>query len=69
MSTFSNAAGDWGGSGYGALLYTPATHPGLFAAAAPWLGGRDFKELLLQYPRACVVLVLVRDMESGGCLG
>ena len=23
-------------------------HPGLFAAASPWLGGEDFKDLMLQ---------------------
>lgn len=66
MSIFSNHAGDWEGSGYGSLLYTPAVHPGLFAAAGPWLGGDDFKSLLLQYPNSCVVLVLVRDSSGAG---
>ncbi|PRW45373.1 Long-chain-alcohol oxidase FAO1 [Chlorella sorokiniana] len=65
MSIFSNRVGDWEGSGYGCLLYTPAVHPGLFAAASPWLGGEDFKDLMLQYPNACVVLVLTRDSGSG----
>jgi long-chain-alcohol oxidase len=65
MSTFSRGAADWEGSGYGALLFTPATHPGLFAAATPWVGGRDYKRLMLQYPNACVVLVLTRDSGSG----
>lgn len=65
MSIFSNQAGDWEGGGYGSLLYTPAVHPGLFAAAAPWLGGDDFKHLMLQYPNCCTVLVLTRDSGSG----
>lgn len=29
-------------------LPRPQVHPGLFASAAPWLGGQDFKELMLQ---------------------
>lgn len=41
-------------------------HPGLFAAAGPWLGGADFKSLMLQYPNCCVVLVLVRDSSGAG---
>ncbi|KAL4422311.1 hypothetical protein ABPG75_008508 [Micractinium tetrahymenae] len=66
MSIFSTHTGDWEGSGYGSLLYTPAVHPGLFAAAGPWLGGEDFKSLMLQYPNCCVVLVLVRDSSGAG---
>ncbi|KAL4425046.1 hypothetical protein ABPG77_001824 [Micractinium sp. CCAP 211/92] len=66
MSIFSTHVGDWEGSGYGSLLYTPSVHPGLFAAAGPWLGGADFKSLMLQYPNCCVVLVLVRDSSGAG---
>eukprot|EP00887_Chlorella_sp_A99_P002220 scaffold21.g2220.t1 len=46
--TIINHVGHWEDGGYGALLYTPAVHPGLFAAAAPWIGGQDFKDLVLQ---------------------
>lgn len=65
MSIFSNEVAHWENSGYGALLYTPAVHPGIFASAAPWLGGEDYKRLMLQYPNACIVLVLTRDQDPG----
>jgi choline dehydrogenase-like flavoprotein len=65
MSVFSRQVADWQGTGYGALLYNPAAHPGLFAAAAPWLSGRDFKDLLQQYRNSVAVLVLVRDQGCG----
>jgi long-chain-alcohol oxidase len=66
MSVFSRYGAHWEDSGYGYILYTPATHPGLFAAAAPWLGGTNYKELMVQYPNAVPVLVLVRDSGNGG---
>lgn len=66
MSVFSRHGAQWETSGYGYVLYTPATHPGLFAAAAPWLGGTSYKELMVQYPNAVPVLVLVRDSGNGG---
>ncbi|EFN52938.1 hypothetical protein CHLNCDRAFT_137296 [Chlorella variabilis] len=65
MSVFSNDVGDWEGSGYGSLLYTPAVHPAFFAGGAPWVCGEDYKELMLRYPEACVVRVLVRDQDAG----
>jgi len=65
MSKFSMEGGDWGETGYGALLFTPAAHPGLFAAAAPWHGGRAFKDLFLKFPNAVAVLILVRDRGAG----
>ncbi|PSC68186.1 Long-chain-alcohol oxidase FAO1 isoform A [Micractinium conductrix] len=65
MSIFSNQVGDWEGGGYGSLLYTPSVHPGLFAAAAPWVGGADFKEVMLRFKDCCTVLVLVRDSGCG----
>ena len=33
--------------------------------AAPWLGGASYKELLLDYPNACEILVLTRDRDAG----
>lgn len=46
-------------------LSLPQVHPGLFAAAAPWVSGEDHKELMLQYADCCIVLVLVRDQDAG----
>jgi long-chain-alcohol oxidase len=66
MSVYSRHGAKWESSGYGFVLYTPATHPGLFVAAAPWLGGTAYKDLLLQYPNAVPLLVLVRDSGNGG---
>ncbi len=68
MSVFSRHGANWDSSGYGYVLYTPATHPGLFAAAAPWLGGTAYKDLMVQYPNAVPVLVLVRDSGIGGTI-
>ena len=65
MSVFSRQEADWEGSGYGCVLYNPATHPGLYAAAAPWTSGSDYKELILQYQNVVPVLVLCRDRGSG----
>ena len=66
MTVFSRECAEWEGSGYGSVLYTPATHPGLFSLAAPWTSGRAYKELMLQYPDAVPVLVLVRDTNANG---
>lgn len=66
MSVFSRECAQWEGSGYGCVLYTPATHPGLFAAAAPWTGGQAYKDIMLAYPNAVPVLVLVRDTNTNG---
>ena len=66
MSIFSKEASAWESSGYGSILYTPAVHPGLFAAAAPFTGGHDFKDLIVQYPNAVAVLVLTRDSNDTG---
>lgn len=65
MSIFSKQAAQWESSGYGCVLYTPASHPGLFAAACPWLNGADFKSLALEYPNTVPILVLVRDTVGG----
>jgi len=66
MSVYSRHGANWESSGYGYVLYTPATHPGIFAAAAPWLGGTAYKDLLIQYPYVVPLLVLVRDSGNGG---
>jgi long-chain-alcohol oxidase len=65
MSIFSKEAAEWESSGYGCILYTPASHPGLFAAACPWINGADFRNLALEYPNTVPILVLVRDTVGG----
>lgn len=65
MSIFSKEAAEWESSGYGCMLYTPASHPGLFAAACPWLNGADFRNLALEYPNTVPILILVRDTVGG----
>lgn len=65
MSTFSAARGDWEGSGYGSLLYTPQVLPGSVLSSMPWLGQADFKKYMARLPDASLFLTIVRDREEG----
>ncbi len=51
--------------GYGVKFETAPVHPGLFAIAAPWRSGAQFKNLMAKYPRLSVVGILARDREGG----
>lgn len=65
MSTFSAARGDWEGSGYGSLLYTPQVLPGSVLSSMPWLGQADFKKYMARLPDASLFLTIVRDRGEG----
>lgn len=52
-------------SGYGAIIQTPALHPGMFSALMPWLSGTDIKRRLLKFSRTAHILILARDKGSG----
>ncbi|OAY85436.1 Long-chain-alcohol oxidase FAO4A [Ananas comosus] len=65
ITCMSTALAEWDGSGYGAVLQTPALHPGMFAALTPWLSAADFRERMLRFARTAHVFALVRDKGSG----
>eukprot|EP00803_Ostreobium_quekettii_P010515 evm.model.scf_1182.2 EVM.evm.TU.scf_1182.2 scf_1182:13808-20825(+) len=65
MSSYSNQAADWQGSGYGALIEVASCHPGVYCSSTPWFSAKEFKKLALRYSDAVIGLVLCRDMDSG----
>ncbi|KAG6608020.1 Long-chain-alcohol oxidase FAO4A, partial [Cucurbita argyrosperma subsp. sororia] len=52
------------GSG-GAVIQTPALHPGLFSILMPWLSGTNIKQRMRKFSRTAHVFVLARDKGSG----
>lgn len=66
MTTVSNAvAAGPAGDNYGAKLECPSVHPGLAGVLVPWLGGRQFKEFMLDFRRTAMQIALVRDRDAG----
>ena len=51
--------------GYGFLVESAQATTGLFAAASPWLSGRDHKERMLAWPRCAPFINLTRDRGHG----
>ncbi|KAL1556927.1 long-chain-alcohol oxidase [Salvia divinorum] len=52
-------------SGYGAILQTPALHPGMFSALMPWSSGADMKGRMVKFSKTAHVFALARDKSSG----
>ncbi|GAB4819154.1 hypothetical protein N2152v2_006200 [Parachlorella kessleri] len=65
MLTYSKQVAHWEDGGYGALLYTATTHPMVYSLMVPWIGGGDYKDLLLQFNNQCTMLPLLRDQSAG----
>lgn len=65
MTAMSTVVGNFEGSGYGAVIQTPALHPGMFSALIPWVSGRDMKDRMCKFSRTAHVFVLARDKGSG----
>ncbi|KAJ9556240.1 hypothetical protein OSB04_010854 [Centaurea solstitialis] len=40
MTAMSTVVAEFKGSGYGAVIQTPALHPGMFSALMPWVSGQ-----------------------------
>jgi acyl-CoA reductase-like NAD-dependent aldehyde dehydrogenase/choline dehydrogenase-like flavoprotein len=51
--------------GYGFLVESAQATTGLFAAASPWLSGRDHKERMLAWSRCAPFIHLTRDRGHG----
>ncbi|KAI3823792.1 hypothetical protein L1987_05234 [Smallanthus sonchifolius] len=65
MTAMSTVVGDFKGSGYGAVIQTPALHPGMFSALMPWVSSSDFKTRMSRFSRTAHIFALARDKGSG----
>lgn len=65
MSRVSKQFADLDGRGYGVILETAPTHPGLYGLAYPWTSGREHKHLIQQTDHVANIIVLTRDAYGG----
>ncbi|KAI4327907.1 hypothetical protein L6164_020316 [Bauhinia variegata] len=65
MTAMSPVVAEFEKSGYGAVIQTPALHPGMFSALMPWVNGRDIKDRMRNFSRTAHVFALARDHGSG----
>lgn len=65
MTAMSTVVADFEGSGYGAVIQTPALHPGMFSVVMPWISGTDMKDRMSRYSRTAHIFALARDKGSG----
>jgi choline dehydrogenase-like flavoprotein len=61
VSQFNNLSGD----GYGVVLETAPTHPGLAALVMPWADGHQHKTVMRQLANLSNILTITRDRDSG----
>ncbi|XP_042478622.1 long-chain-alcohol oxidase FAO4A-like [Macadamia integrifolia] len=65
VANFEVSSDGGSGGGYGAVIQTPALHPGMFSALIPWLSGIDIKERMCKFSRTAHIFALARDKGSG----
>lgn len=65
MTAMSSVVGEFDKSGYGAVIQTPALHPGTFSIVMPWLSGSDIKNRMRKFSRTAHIFALARDQGSG----
>ncbi|XP_020207581.1 long-chain-alcohol oxidase FAO4A [Cajanus cajan] len=65
MTAMSTVVAEFDKSGYGAVIQTPALHPGMFSILTPWTSGMDIKDRMRKFSRTAHVLALARDQGSG----
>ncbi|XP_057448821.1 long-chain-alcohol oxidase FAO4A-like [Lotus japonicus] len=65
MTAMSPVVAEFEDSGYGAVIQTPALHPGMFSIVMPWVSGADIKERMRKFSRTAHVFALARDLGSG----
>lgn len=68
MTAMSTVVMNLDRSGYGALIQTPALHPGMFSVLMPWESGLDIKARMRKYARTAHVFALARDRGLGSVL-
>ncbi|KAK4435589.1 Long-chain-alcohol oxidase FAO4A [Sesamum alatum] len=56
MTAMSTVVANPGASGYGAIIQTPALHPGMFSALMPWLSGADIKKRMRRFQEQPIYL-------------
>jgi choline dehydrogenase-like flavoprotein len=65
QALYSDQMIDMDGRGYGAMFETAAVHPSLPMLGFPWENGRQFKQLMTNFPHMSVLGVLLRDRDGG----
>ncbi|KAL5099760.1 hypothetical protein RYX36_004087, partial [Vicia faba] len=65
MTAMSSVVGEFDKSGYGAVIQTPALHPGMFSVVMPWISGSDIKDRMRKFSRTAHIFALARDQGSG----
>ncbi|XP_075508466.1 long-chain-alcohol oxidase FAO4A [Primulina tabacum] len=65
LTNMSTVVANFEDSGYGAVIQTPALHPGMFSVLMPWLSGTDIKQRMLKFSRTAHLFALARDKGSG----
>ncbi|KAK7386852.1 hypothetical protein VNO78_27190 [Psophocarpus tetragonolobus] len=65
MTAMSTVTAQFDNSGYGAVIQTPALHPGMFSILMPWTSGMDIKDRMCKFSRTAHVFALARDQGSG----
>ncbi|KAK1285352.1 Long-chain-alcohol oxidase FAO4A [Acorus calamus] len=65
MTAMSTVVSNFKTNGYGAVIQTPALHPGMFSVVTPWVSGADVKMRMERFSRTAHVFALARDRGSG----
>lgn len=65
MTRVSREFADLDGRGYGVMLECAPAHPGISAAALPWISGRAHKHLMQKLHRMANLIILTRDYYGG----
>lgn len=65
MTAMSTVVANFKKTGYGAVIQTPALHPGMFSGVTPWTSGEDIKERMAKFARTAHIFALARDKGSG----
>ncbi|KAJ8626062.1 hypothetical protein MRB53_019369 [Persea americana] len=65
MTAMSTVVANFKTSGYGAVIQTPALHPGMFSALTPWISGLDIRERMSRFSRTAHIFALARDKGTG----
>ncbi|KAK7307396.1 hypothetical protein VNO77_40417 [Canavalia gladiata] len=65
MTAMSPVVAEFEQSGYGAVIQTPALHPGMFSVVTPWISGVDIRDRMRKFSRTAHIFALARDQGSG----